>query len=566
MSTAHIAAIVKAKGIYTRQPSSRHFYYVRQELLSIMQETRAEDMAGLLGYSRLLEQIGHTVEIVTCDGLEMKRIRVKAAKFIFQQRKRQGYVMANEPFDETIVDLSDINDESTYYSGFLFVPSIAAHFATHGRMTATADACHCQGIGPQSYGTVFEVMVYDTNHHLVPIVFAHSVGTECEDVWSKVFQAAKDITGFDRGGRVTIVDQEKSIDSAYRSTMDHAELFLDMLHVKKNMGPKLGPEKSTGLSLFERAVRAPSRTQVDALKAQYGPKQKAYLSKFADSEIYRAYSNLQDLIFTSQGAESQMSAALRNNIRSVEPQQMLRTVVDIQRNAFLKRQRDAQRCETPVPPQVERHIAQLIAKGRVYQSNVKFVEHTDMMEATVVSQLDRSKTRRVQLFGEGKPPQCCAYSTNGTGFPCYHGCAVLSEKHGALNVFRFIDKRHLTASWKMQYEGVTFLLPDQCDVDNVVLEAARLVAENNNLHIPVALPPRGRPSKNTGKRKRSWFERGPARTNKRTYTCSLCGVRGHNARQCDLRQEFEAAMREESSSRPAGEGKLVPQRGDGIDK
>lgn len=540
LTTKHIALLVKSKGIYIRQPGIRHFAAVKRELQQLMQKSRAEDMAAFRGHMHLLRAAGHSVELITYTGKEMKKIRVKAARFIFNQRKKDGFVCNDETFDARCVDLRDVDDNAEYYGGFLFVPSIAEHFCKFGRKTSTADAAHCEGVGPQSYGTTFEVMVYDSNHHVVPILFSHSVGSESEETWSHVFKAVQKIPGFDVEGRVTIVDQEKSIDKVYRDVMKHAKLFLDMLHVKKNMSPHLGSEKASALSLYERAVRAPSEAQASTIMAQYGPNQRAYLDKFPKCEVYRSFSKLRDLILTSQGAESQMSASLRNNIRSVEPQQMLRAVVDVQRTSFLKRRRAAMDFNGPVPPQIEQHLAKLIMRGRQYQSSVSFVDGTDHMEATVTSRLDPTKTRRVVLSSAGTIPSCCAYACNGGGFPCLHGVAVLSEKHGSINLHRYVESRNLTASWKQQYDTVQFNLPSQTDMDNVIIEAAHLVAMKQNLHIPVALPPpRGRPSTNTGTRKRSWYERGPDLPNKRSYNCSLCGLRGHNARICDLRQDFQ---------------------------
>ena len=63
------------------------------------------------------------------------------------------------------------------------------------------------------------------------------------------------------------------------------------------------------------------------------------------------------------------------------------------------------------------------------------------------------------------------------------------------------------------------------------------MATKQNLHIPVALPPpRGRPAKNAGKRKRGFYERGPENPNRKPYNCSLCGLKGHNARFFSMRQ------------------------------
>lgn len=111
--------------------------------------------------------------------------------------------------------------------------------------------------------------------------------------------------------------------------MVHANYFLDMLHVKKNMSSAIGSEKMRGLALYERAVFAAGRFIVDDIKTRYGEKQTSYLSKFPDSVLYRSYSTLKDSITTSQGAESQMMASLRNAIRTVEPQRMLARVVEV---------------------------------------------------------------------------------------------------------------------------------------------------------------------------------------------------------------------------------------------
>lgn len=145
----------------------------------------------------------------------MKEIRLKATRYIFKQCQKSETVGSQETFEYNIVDTTDIDDNRKYYGGFLFVPSVASHLCTHGGKTASADAAHCQRVGPQSYETSLEVVCYDFNNHVVPICFYHSVGTESTDTRKNVFEAVKDISDFYVPGRVTIVDQEKSIDSSF---------------------------------------------------------------------------------------------------------------------------------------------------------------------------------------------------------------------------------------------------------------------------------------------------------------------------------------------------------------
>lgn len=546
ISTRDIGQIIKAKEIFLRQPSPRLFRSVHAELIAHMSKKRKVQMAAMQSYAQLLRDAGHTVFIKTVNGEQMRETRMKAAQFIFSQSKKAGLLPQHEVFDNTTVDLSDISDDSQYYAGFLFVPSIAKHMCEFGRKTASADAAHCQGKGPQSYGTTFEVVLYDCNNQLTPICFSHSVGTEGRETWDFVFEALKSIPHFDEPDRVTIVDQEKSIDSSYKSIMHNAKLFLDMLHVKKNMAPALGAEKAIGIALYEKACRAPTRALVDGFKVQYKPKQRAYLAKFEDSELYRAYSFLEDTIFTSQGAESQMSSSIRNCIRSVEPQVMLSRVFAIQRERFYAKKRAAMQCTSPVPPNIEKIIAKLIQQSRPYQKSVTFLEGTDMMEATVKSQTDASVLRHVKFSNSDQtPPLCCAYSRSSQGFPCLHGVAVICEKHGSVNVHKFVEARHLTQTWRSQYDGVEWESPNQHEIDEVMRSARKQVDSDQTLQIPVALPPpRGRPPKNASKRLRSWYERGAAQKRRR-YSCALCGLDSHTAKNCDLRQIFEEEVAEE---------------------
>lgn len=86
---------------------------------------------------------------------------------------------------------------------------ISSSVCVRGRIIATSDSAHSQGHGILSYWTMFQVLDYDTNLHVVPVVFHHFVGTECMDSWKNVFEASKYVLAFDVFGRVTIVHEEK---------------------------------------------------------------------------------------------------------------------------------------------------------------------------------------------------------------------------------------------------------------------------------------------------------------------------------------------------------------------
>ena len=251
LTTKFIVLIVNAKQIYSRQPGLRHFCAIKTELSRMMAANRLEEMASMEGYALLLRELSHYVEILTCSADEMREIRVKAARFIFCQLKKGGLLPEEEKFDHRIVQCADIVDGRRYYSGFVFVPNIASHFCRYGRATTAADAAHCQECGPQSYGTTYEVVVYDAKYNLVSLLFALTVATESEESWTIVFRNLKNVSGFDVKGRVTIVDQERSIDCSFEKTMENAKLCLDPLRVKKNMAKDLGRKNYRSRSIRE---------------------------------------------------------------------------------------------------------------------------------------------------------------------------------------------------------------------------------------------------------------------------------------------------------------------------
>ena len=114
--------------------------------------------------------------IINIDGMEMRRTRIKAVKHIFEQCKKTKTIRQGALFDEGVVELDDIDDGGSYYAGSICTPSVATHMCATARMTCAADAAHCDGVGRQSYGPTFDVVAYDVNNQLTPLVFVDSVG------------------------------------------------------------------------------------------------------------------------------------------------------------------------------------------------------------------------------------------------------------------------------------------------------------------------------------------------------------------------------------------------------
>ena len=481
------------------------------------------------------------VTLSTLTAEQMRKTRRKAAIYIFEQLKKAKKVEPDAVFNEAGVSYDDIEDGQEFYGGFILVLSVAGLYATQGLLLSAADGAHCEGKGPYSYGTYGQLVVYDHNNNLLPAVYTHTVGNEDGEFWEGVYSEASQIPGYDVPGQTCMVDMEKSIDTRFKAKMKHARTFLDERHVVKNMSGHLGDERATGLGLYQRALRAPSKELCDAIVAQFGPKQTAYLARYKKEQLYRSYSALQDSISTSQGAESSMCAALRNNIRSVEPLKMLQTIVEKAKEKVLSMQKEAANWTGPLPPRTEKRLAKMIRVAKLY--HVREVPGTNQMEWTVESRVNPTQSRRVVLSPDPYiPPACCAYSLTGEKIPCYHGLSVVVEKHGPANAWKFLGRRLHAVPWQEMHSAASLKLPAQVDVDSVMLAAKRSVLSGEALQNPKALPPpRGGPTGDAGVRKKSWLETGGSSSKVRAYMCSLCAEVGHKRNGCPLRQKFADA-------------------------
>lgn len=79
-------------------------------------------------------------------------------------------------------------------------------------------------------------------------------------------------------------------------------------------------------------------------------------------------------------------------------------------------------------------------KARPYQESVTFLDVTNMTEETVVSRTDPTVSRHVVLrMTEHTTQSCCYFLMRGIGFKCYNVTAVVCEKYGSVNIYRYFQ-------------------------------------------------------------------------------------------------------------------------------
>lgn len=121
-----LAEIIPLKQIYTLQPPSSHFRQIRYELLLKMSANRAVEMSAMGYFTYLLDKYGHKSDWIVLSRLEMRRLKLKYAAHIFEQRNKSGEVGKDDGLDENAADLDDIYLDGWYY-GDCAHPAVAYH-------------------------------------------------------------------------------------------------------------------------------------------------------------------------------------------------------------------------------------------------------------------------------------------------------------------------------------------------------------------------------------------------------------------------------------------------------
>ena len=118
------AALVEIRSIYRRQPPYTQYSTVQEELQRHLSISRAVNIASLQGYAKLLEESDYHVELTIMSRPERKTQRINSARHIFRQYKKDKSLPKEASFQDEMVYVSDINNDSWYYGGVCVCPII----------------------------------------------------------------------------------------------------------------------------------------------------------------------------------------------------------------------------------------------------------------------------------------------------------------------------------------------------------------------------------------------------------------------------------------------------------
>lgn len=80
----------------------------------MIQITRAWDISSIEGYARLPKNVGHTVKMYSCSGLQMTKMSYEEGRFIFNQSEKNGYIENTDNYGTDMICVFYLRDEKHY--------------------------------------------------------------------------------------------------------------------------------------------------------------------------------------------------------------------------------------------------------------------------------------------------------------------------------------------------------------------------------------------------------------------------------------------------------------------
>mmetsp|Transcript_11872 Transcript_11872/g.14473 ORF Transcript_11872/g.14473 Transcript_11872/m.14473 type:complete len:757 (-) Transcript_11872:1541-3811(-) len=496
----------------------------------------------------LKEKYNCTCDLHFSNGETMRKNRIECARYEHDQYQKSIAEDERAPFDPSSVDLSDIRDTieidgqqlpAKYYESMSVVPSTAKDFIRCMEPYVASDGAHLEGKSGDSFGTLLSTVGYSTNRDLILVGATHVAQNESEDSWTRHHLCLKRacavddddagdldfISWIDRSSTIHSTDGEKGLVPALRKTMQNAVHYRDPNHLEKNMQTALSgisrAQKAIDIACYKSAVEARTTSKVNSILSGLSPQAQNYLGVYEKKQLYQAFWPRQLLlkIKTTQGAEAKNSADNANGVRATSPASIIMAALKAEQKKIARDAVASNRCASPLPPRIESDVAEVAKKAENYYVQWENLETKRI--ASVRSQRNPAIKYDIRLPSSitpnMMPPICpCGYHTSG--IPCYHGAAAISDKFGVNRLYEFVHPNLRASFWKEQYKNMQLDLPSTAEIDALPADPT--------ICFPVALlPPKGRPSKNPGKRLHSSREDGTKV--KKPRCCGLCKAHNH---------------------------------------
>lgn len=146
--------------------------------------------------------------------------------------------------------------------------------------------------------------------------------------------------GFHSRSCPTDVYQNDCVVTAYEREM-RKEIFFFNPHDAKKLATTIEGYSDLSFPLYEQALKLTSTAAVEKLVERYGQEQREYLLRFANYQLQKDFSDMENVFLAVEEVEKERRASLKRYVTCEEPRQLLENAVDMHRTIFSKVKTDA---------------------------------------------------------------------------------------------------------------------------------------------------------------------------------------------------------------------------------
>jgi len=429
---------------------------------------RVDDIAQFEHFAQELRRLGHTVAIISKPGRDVRQVVLNAAK------RDHSYAKTGTPFKVEEVPglqetLDGIEDDASYYYGFVLIYAWAKHMLTNGVYCGAYDFAHAE------YGTMASLSMVNGNRNIIPMLHAHFADNENTATSDTVLREAKASCPELNSGSITIIrDGSSALEGTLTKHLNYVHQFSCFKHAQTAAGHTV--RDGGGSAVVQRQYRdltyalsdrryASARTDAsDALKSFVAShrdgEHRRFLNQFAARggkmpATQTTAGNMPTPRTTSAFVEKVNHLNQQNDARTaVSPYLLLRKLVEDEVARLEKQKGKAASCTDSCPPGVRVMLKQLMVSVNDPKPNyvIEVAGERTFKYAIKASHAEPSRRAYRLVTCQGSPATwtCTCGLKAISGFPCECLAAVASKKMGIIDIAQLLDPEYTNAVWQQQ--------------------------------------------------------------------------------------------------------------------
>ena len=420
---------------------------------------RHVEVAALINCRQSLAEIGYNLYITTTDCRSFKKNKKDAAEQLHHEKT--GSILDRNKLEEEVLRHSGLNCSGAYYTGLTIVSPFGKWIAKHGLSTWRVQMRQLPGNDLQTYGTVYQILAYDSNCDAFPVVFRHAMQVEHENDWEALFNVCHEVQGFDVEGRVVIIPESAAVIAAFNCCgFINAQFMIDPQDMVCNLERRNTHRAVEELELFVNAATCEHRRDANDMMNCVSLAMTMYVFQYRKENIFRSYAGVQHDMEALGESDVLQYEQIMEHVVSLNLLSLVRYIIVQQESRFMFRVMEEDQWQEPCTPYVKNKLEQLKEMAEKVSLEAQPVQMTQDNRVAYVGIMDRNRNKfEVNMNATALQQLCtCKQRFVSPGIPCIHAVYAFSKAGNKLQLYDLIPTCYSKLAWHLQYSWPGFTM------------------------------------------------------------------------------------------------------------